>query len=36
VGYAAQQAQGEPWTLRTGRKVWLSVPESAVVLAVAD
>lgn len=32
VGYAAAAAR----TLRAGRKVWLSVPESAVVLAVAD
>ena len=36
VGYAAEPAEGEPWTLRAGRKVWLTVPESAVVLAVAD
>ncbi|ABX34165.1 putative transcriptional regulator, ModE family [Delftia acidovorans SPH-1] len=36
VGYAAEPAEGESWTLRAGRKVWLTVPESAVVLAVAD
>lgn len=36
VGYAAAPAEGESWTLRAGRKVWLTVPESAVVLAVAD
>lgn len=36
VGYAAEPAEGEPWTLRAGRKVWLTVPESAVVLAVTD
>lgn len=35
VGYAAEPAEGESRTLRAGRKVWLSVPESAVVLAVA-
>lgn len=36
VGYAAESEEGGSWTLRAGRKVWLWVPESAVVLAVAD